>query len=397
MKKIAALKYIFPVVVVLALLTFGVALAETDSPDCHTGITIIKQTTPDGGAGFQFTALRNGASWDSFTLNDDGSKVYTNVSNGKTYRFRETGMPGGWSLTNVHCTVTKPGGTPSMTITYLADGVEFYLKDYHYVTCTFTNELADMDYGDLPETTPHNYAMTSYTNNGARHLPGDLFLGLKVDKEGDGSPDSLASGDNNNDQDDEDGLVPINVAGGTLWWSQGTGRVQVTVSGPQGSSGCLMGWLDVWNSTGAGGAGDVGTDGDFDDFGAGWSETIIQNALLPAGPGGVVTTLSFPLPLDAATYPTYARFRLVPTINGSCTPPGPQAEDAVGNIIGYRGFANNGEVEDYRWGWDPATAVTLQGFSADLADSTSITMLLVLVLSLGVLTILWRILRKAQG
>ncbi len=69
--------------------------------------------------------------------------------------------------------------------------------------------IGDFDYGDLP------LAPTRLADSGARHLvvPG-FSLGLLVDKDPDGQPNSTATGDDMNGVDDEDGITLL--GNGTL-------------------------------------------------------------------------------------------------------------------------------------------------------------------------------------
>lgn len=234
------------------------------------------------------------------------------------------------------------------------------------------------DYGDLPEdpSTPA-YNMTTNANNGARHIPGNIFLGASIDMEHDGLPNQLATGDDNSGDDDEDGGVRI--ANPPAYWSQGQGAVNVMVTnsgnGITGDGGvaCLSAWMDFWDHYN----GYVGTDGDFTDTGAGWSENVINNMSLAPG----TTLITFTLPLDAATYPVYARFRLAADADGDgdCSDqPAPQLT----------GLMQNGEVEDYVFNFN-STAVTLQTFKAyPIKAGTAVG--LPAILGIGVLGLFWR-------
>jgi len=226
-----------------------------------------------------------------------------------------------------------------------------------------------LDFGDLP----NSYNMTSVAQNGARHQIGNLYLGSGIDGEPDGQPNLTATGDDNTTAPlDEDGVVRI--ANAPNYWKAGSGTVQVTVTG---GSGCLTAWLDFWDENANSGAGGLGTDNDFDDPG----EKIINNVELAAG----THTLNFTLPLDAATYPMYARFRLFPLVNGSCN-------YYTNNPVSPTGYQENGEVEDYLFNFN-STAVALQRFNAKPGEVTqaSSAALALIAMSLGLLTLLWKV------
>jgi len=234
------------------------------------------------------------------------------------------------------------------------------------------------DYGDLPEApSVPAYNITTKANDGARHVPGNIFLGASVDVEHDGLPNQLATGDDNSGDDDEDG--GIRIANPPSYWSQGQGAVEVTVtksdSGltPAGGVACLSAWMDVWNHN----TNDVGSDGDFTDFGDGWSENVINNMSLVAGS----TIITFTLPVDAATYPVYARFRLLADEDGDgdCSDqPAPQLT----------GLVQNGEVEDYVFNFE-SSAVSLKDFTAYPIKAGTIFGLPVM-LGVGMLGLFWR-------
>jgi hypothetical protein len=389
----------------LALMIFGVALAASkadtngpDNPDCVTRITIIKDAEPPNGQNFTFSVTRSGDgfAWNP-TLSDHDTSLFpvdvdgvyapssastSGVLYNKTYTIVENTPPDSWMLKKVSCSATNSSGTPKSDVTfnYTANGVSFYLPDYRYVTCTFTN-AASMDYGDLPDI----YGMTTFAQDGARHFPGNLFLGSTVDTESDGQESSDASGDGS----DEDGVARI-----SLWGTSplGKGTLRITSSG----EGCLRGWLDFGNES----TGDLGADSIFSSFtytAAGgdnkfYDEYIIQNVHVLAG----TADYTFDIPEDFGPAVVYGRFRLLTLEDGGCI--AGQAPSSITSLSdgGLKGFANNGEVEDYSWGFGPSV-VSLQSLSGEAASATPIISLMIVVLSVSVLSILWRILHKAQG
>jgi hypothetical protein len=236
----------------------------------------------------------------------------------------------------------------------------------------FGNILRPSDFGDLPD----NYNMTTRAQNGARHQPGSIYLGTAVDTESDGIPTPFATGDNLVGAD-EDGILP--VANPPDYWTQGQGTVQVTVTG---GVGCLFAWVDAWDSA----AGAPGTDGDFTDSGPGWSEAIVVNQ--PVNPGSQL--VSFALPQGAATYPLWARFRIVDSYAGDCS-----YYDT--NPVTTHGFIESGEVEDYYFSFTP-TAVSLQTFTAQAGgmNNNLFGLAAVLIISAGLLMVRRRMVHLQQ-
>lgn len=154
------------------------------------------------------------------------------------------------------------------------------------------------DFGDAPDN-PYPTLMAS---NGARHRVGALFLGNGVDAEFDGQPTIPANGDDLAlAPDDEDGvrfLDPL-IAGASV-------RIDVRSSGP----GFLSAWID-YNHNGN------------------WEipERILGCVPVVAGVQRFVTVV----PPAATPGWVYARFRL--------------ASNCIPDVTGY---ADSGEVEDYR-------------------------------------------------
>jgi hypothetical protein len=383
----------------LALILFGVALAASktdtngpDSPDCYMGITIIKKTEPSGGTGFGFTSDRSGDTWwgENFSLADNGERNYTNVGYDKTYTITETTIPNDWHLKKISCTDSNTKGyTNHLTYNYTSNSVSFFVPEYYYVTCIFTN-VKQMDYGDLPDTAiggpPYN--MTTWDEDGARHYPGDLFLGASIDAESDGQPDSGATGDDTNASSDEDGVARLGQWGTD---PSGKGTLRFTVTG---GAGCLFGWLDYANES----THDLGADGKFSTFtykndNKVYDEYIIQNVYVHPGTNDIL----FDLPTDFGNLVTFSRFRLFTLSEGGCHSSAPSdiSSPTIVSVPKYFGFANNGEVEDYSWAFGP-TAITLQSFEG-VATNSSLGALMVILLGAAVLGLVWRILRNAHG
>ncbi len=135
------------------------------------------------------------------------------------------------------------------------------------------------DYGDAPDT-PYP---TTEANNGARHLivPGGVYLGMSVDAEWDGQPNTDATGDDlAGSPDDEDGVVFTTdlVPGEQACFD-------VTAVG----DGILNAWIDF------------NVNGDWSDSG----DRVFTDYALTTG----TTNLCFMIPSDAEESCTYMRFR----------------------------------------------------------------------------------------
>jgi len=163
------------------------------------------------------------------------------------------------------------------------------------------------DYGDAPSPYP-----TLSVNNGASHLvDGKHFLGLQVDAEDDGQPDSQATGDDLNDpqfsitSDDEDGvLFPQSLVAGSS-------STIVVVGSPFATDQLVLNaWLDFDGN------------GSWTDAG----EQIFTDQAI--SPGANQLPINVPGGVTAGAY--VARFR-VSTATG----------------LSFDGAAPNGEVEDY--------------------------------------------------
>lgn len=163
-----------------------------------------------------------------------------------------------------------------------------------------------MDWGDAPDS----YFLPGYPtlamNNGARHeIDPKVFLGDRIDPERDGQPNATATGDDLNKLDDEDGVK-------FLTWPLVPGKwakIEVKAS----VAGLLYGWIDY------------GADNSWAQPG----DTVFNPKPLVAG----VQTIPFFVPITAKpNCASFARFRFTRSTVA----------------IGYDGYADNGEVEDYQ-------------------------------------------------
>jgi len=96
--------------------------------DCDNGsITIVKETNPDGGSGFNFSGDLG-----PFTLSDNGSRSFDKAAG--DYDVTES-LPTDWELDSVEC---DDGDSTDIT-----NGVTIHLDAGEHVTCTFTNIKQD--------------------------------------------------------------------------------------------------------------------------------------------------------------------------------------------------------------------------------------------------------------
>ena len=98
---------------------------------------------------------------------------------------------------------------------------------------------ADLDFGDAPSSYPVTLAQ-----NGARHqIVSEFNLGTDIDSETNGLPNAIATGDDLDNADDEDG-----VAFGTLK-QRHTSALTVSVTDDSGMGGFVDAWCD-YNGSG---------------------------------------------------------------------------------------------------------------------------------------------------
>jgi len=158
--------------------------------------------------------------------------------------------------------------------------------------------IGGIDFGDAPDS-----YKTLAASDGARHTRvAAVFLGERLDAEPEALPDLLATGDDTDGVDDEDGVVfslPLTSGQRTT--------VEVTAS--------MAGYLNAWL--------DANQDGDFGDAG----EQIFSDELVAPG----VNRLSFRVPSTALEGTTFARFRF-----------------NTSGLLDWYGPATDGEVEDYQ-------------------------------------------------
>ena len=220
-----------------------------------------------------------------------------------------TASPSVTSNVNIDITIraTYTGGTADDTFNFI-----------------ITVASANYDWGDAPDPTYPTLA----TSTGAYHqIVAGIQLGNTIDSEPDGQPNSTATGDDIDGNNDDDGVV-FNSA----LIPGSTAAVTITASVP----GILEGWIDFDGN------------GSWADSG----EQIITNVSVPAGS----TIHNFTVPISSITGSTYARFRF-------CT---------QGATV-FFGQAPDGEVEDYQitigeessTKWEQLPDLSLTGMDVD--------------------------------
>lgn len=131
-----------------AVVFLALAVVGASSAQAAQVITICKQTIPAGGTGFPFI-WQNGSSGpvSPFTLDDGQCQTFDVTPIDKFNRFTEN-VPAGWTLTNIVCNsatsfIRIDGANPDPAFQPGDNRVNIDLNEPQ-VTCTFTNERADL-------------------------------------------------------------------------------------------------------------------------------------------------------------------------------------------------------------------------------------------------------------
>jgi len=302
--------------------------------DSHPAFTYQCSCTnghPETTNNLQYSILANGGiatvsasrvSW-FYSGQTDFTDTPTNSGIGYQYVHRlVNNNPAGQALYD-----TKAAIDASSLPHWLMNWCDFNLYGDPAVSLAPAEELV-YDFGDAPDPTYPTYL----ANNGARHIPGSMWMGPSLvnntDLEYDGQPTNL---DDVNGVDDEDGVTFYGSSTSptgpwTMPYVPGQyGRLDIVVNG-SGFPGCLHGWID-WNH-----------DGDWDDAG----ENIFSGHAVPAA---ATYQFQFNVPADAVGGTTWARFRLDEgMIDGDGEPTPGQVPLCLNSVTG---LADNGEVEDY--------------------------------------------------
>ncbi len=183
-----------------------------------------------------------------------------------------------------------------------------------YLVHLASGQSIQLDWGDAPD--PGFPVLQA--SNGANHqiVPG-IFLGNTVDAESDGQPGITALNDDNQNTDDEDGVM---VRWGLLSGSPGNVEVQASVPG----------FLDAWA--------DFNADGDWNDPG---EQIFTSTPLIPG-----LNRLSFLIPLLQVQTDTYIRYRF--SQQGGLAVTGPAPDGEVEDY--FEVIASNSQ---YKWKQDP--------------------------------------------
>jgi hypothetical protein len=279
-------------------------------PDDEDGVTFVSPLIPGFTAFVDVVASVPGVldAWLDLNANgswaDPGEKIFLSTPlapglNNLTF-YIPPGTPSGGFFARFR--FSQAGG-----LWYAGQASDGEVEDYEVFI-----EAPLEDWGDAPDP----FYPTLSASNGAVHtLVETVYLGGRVaDGETDGQPDPTAMGDDNNDSDDEDGVVhsPGTIVPNT------TVHVTVTASTP--------GFINAWV--------DFNADGDWTDAG----EQVFTDAAVVAG----ANSLTFTTPAGVVT-PTFARYRF----------------DTTGGLLDI-GPAADGEVEDYWF----ETPIFIDGFES---------------------------------
>ena len=287
--------------------TLSYNLSSADLLDTgNTGIYMVVLNA-DKTANLELTGYEDGSNYEDLTLtiNSDDQSVSRLDLFFPFSSFSEMGSGAVWSSLEALTLDITGDQDLDLTIDYM-EAVEAF-----------------REYGDLPSS--YGTLLDAY------HVPNGLTLGINLDAEGDDNASDGATGDDESDFDDEDG-----VALGSMFYNFNTGTVDVTINGCDGT--CYVnGWID-WTA-----------DGDFNDTDG--SNNASEHILNDQTQGDGTTNHQFDLPDDLSDGFYYARFRVCDN-SGDCDDPG-TSDTAV----------NNGEIEDYRLALNP-TAITLTDITA---------------------------------
>jgi len=271
---------------------------DTDGSDDDDGVAFTTVLKPNKTARVDVTASGEGFlnAWIDFTgdgdWDDSGEQIFTNQSLSGCVNALTFFVPAA-SLTGY--TFARFRFSTSADLTPIGDAPDGEVEDYQ-VRIVETDTL---DFGDAPDP---KYP-TLLASDGARHVMSSIHLGYYIDAESDGHPNDEATGDNIDHENDEEGVfLPSLMKPGNTY------NAEVITSG----DGYLNGWIDF------------NGDGDWDDT----NEKVYDAIYFSGSPYHEVP---FTVPDDAVAGYTYARFRYSSNSN-----------------LTYKGYASDGEVEDYR-------------------------------------------------
>jgi len=356
-------------------LTFADANIQWDGPDNSpilnpAGLGGIDFTDSGSNDGMEISIIYSDGGFD-FTL-----RLFTDATHGSEYTYNNLSPVAPADNTSIFfpfSEFTTISGMAGPVDPQNIGAVEFFISP----TRSSVDLIIDIiqansvtDWGDLPAA----YNATDITDNGARHIARSIKLGDDLDTEANGFESPNADGDDNDNRDDEDGII---ILPGN--WGDGSADIQYTVNGDGTTDACLLGWID-WNwdnvfnaaASGSNNARElvINTAVPVADMGTQQTATIIS----PNISGGYV----YPTPADGTNPDNlFARFRLFRagdqlfvdsglTLDGNGCPTGSISVISAALIFGE---GEDGEVEDRRIEFSDPTAVNLQTFSADNATT----------------------------
>ncbi|MCP5426527.1 MAG: hypothetical protein H6970_15890 [Gammaproteobacteria bacterium] len=251
-----------------------------------------------------------------------GGGGYIHVSVGATFTTTPS-VAGGANGTSTSQAVTEfipNGATRGYTGQYLVSGFTFPGA-----------QRCGLDFGDAPSPA----YPTLLANNGPRHLfPASALrvsLGSLIDGETDGQPDATATGDDNNNLADEDGISSFPTAS----TSDGQYTVSVAYTNNTAATARLCGWIDF----------DRSNTFDADEQ---------MCATVNSGSGSQDLIFTIPVSDRDKNGHFFARFRIAPVASEAESP---------------TGLAVNGEAEDYQITIDTTLPITLASMDSRLSKT----------------------------
>lgn len=281
----------------------GIVFLDPLTPGATVRVQVTNGGTLPGRLDAWLDVLGNGNFTDAF------DKIFNNVGV----------LPGTTTLTfvvptfaNIGQTYTRFRISPNGLASPVGFGFTGEVEDYLVRILQVQQQL---DFGDAPEfagAVGYPTTLGGAAGNPARHLISSAGprLGTLIDAEADGQPNAAATGDDLANIDDEDGVTIGGIALNLVSFQRGATYVVTVTNG--GGAGRLNAWFD-WSQN------------------VTWdpAEQVATN--LPIAAGGTVSfTIVVPGTL-AVNSPVYSRFRI--NTAGGLTP---------------QGYAQDGEVEDYR-------------------------------------------------
>jgi len=181
------------------------------------------------------TGQNYGAYWAAAFADSSGALYFYNIYNSQNV---------GSSPIGFYRAAVDASGNLTGELIFVSPAGEWTRSDG--ANCPLHELDINMDFGDLPDQ-----YHTTLADNGPRHLIQDdsPILGGDIDQEQDGQPNTGATGDDDNNVDDEDGVNRIaGLGSGSGGWTNGTvasgngGALQITVGQ---APGVVQVWMDL--------------------------------------------------------------------------------------------------------------------------------------------------------